>query len=165
MFSKILIPTDGSVLGDIAALEGVEMAAKLGAEAVFIHVGREYAYTGFGNKLSSAHIEQYDAELKANGNKLLKQLEEAADKVGIKYSSVLRVSNHTALTIVSVAEETDCDLIFIGSNGCAGWDDVLIGSVSNKVLATAKIPVLIYRVNEGEVPADLPSFYETPFPA
>ncbi|MEA5097181.1 MAG: universal stress protein, partial [Burkholderiaceae bacterium] len=51
-----------------------------------------------------------------------------------------------------------------GSHGCAGWDHVLTGSVSNKVLATAHVPVLVYRLKEDEVPEGVSHSYELAFP-
>lgn len=145
MFTKILIPTDGSVLGTIAAQEGIKTAAKLGAEVIGINVAREGAGTGVGEVA-------------------LQPLAEAAAEAGVKFTKDQRISNHAALTIVGVARELGCDLIFIGSNGCAGWDHILLGSVSNKVLATAEIPVLVYRVKKEEVPEDTPSYFEYVFP-
>lgn len=162
MFAKILIPTDGSVLGNIAALHGIEMAAKLGAEVIGINVTREYQ-GGFGSNSSSAKAE-FEAEAKAASAKTLQSIADAAAKAGVKFTGMTRTANHTALAIVRAAEELACGLIFIGSHGCAGWDHVLMGSVSNKVLATAKIPVLVYRLKEDEVPNDVSHSYESSFP-
>lgn len=162
MFAKILVPTDGSALGNIAAQEGIKTAAKLGAEVIGINVAREFP-SGFGQK-NSAAAAAYDVEAKSAGAKVLQPLAEAAAKAGVKFTSDVRIANHTALAIAHAADEHKCDLIFIGSHGCAGWDHVLIGSVSNKVLSTAKVPVLIYRCKESEVPADVPHSYEVAFP-
>lgn len=93
MFAKILVPTDGSALGNIAALEGIKTAAKLGAEVIGINVAREFQ-SGFG------------------------QINDAA----------------------VAADEHKCDMIFIGSHGCADWDHVLMGNVSNKVTPLPKSP-------------------------
>ena len=164
MFSKILIPSDGSALGNISALRGIEMAAKHGAEVVCINVLREYQKPGFGSKFNPTQAE-FEAEVKAAGVKVLQALEKAAAMAGVKYTGILRSANHTALAITRAADEYASDLIFIGSHGCAGWDHVLMGSVSNKVLATAKIPVLIYRLKEDEVPDEVPHSYESYFPS
>lgn len=163
MFAKILIPSDGSVLGNIAALEGIKMAAKLGADVVGINVAREYQKPGFG-KMVSPSKEEFEAEAKAASAQVLQTLQGAAAKAGVKFTGITRNANHPAQAIVRAAREMACDMIFIGSNGCAGWDHVLIGSVSNKVLATAHIPVLVYRLKEEEVPEGVSHSYETAFP-
>jgi Universal stress protein UspA and related nucleotide-binding proteins len=158
MFTKIMIPTDGSVLGDIAAAEGIRTAAKLGAEVFFIHVAREYEKSGLGKSISKV---DYEAAVKVAGEKILHPLELLASEMGVKHKSVLGIANHIALAIVREAKEYGCDMIFIGSNGCAGWDHVLMGSVSNKVLASAEVPVLVYRLREHELPADSPNYHES----
>lgn len=158
MFSKIMIPTDGSILGEIAATEGIKMAGKLGAEVFLIHVVREYDKSGAGKSMSKT---EYEEAAKAAGRKVLEPLEQLARKMQVKYKSILGMANHIALAVVREAKEYGCDLIFIGSNGCGGWDHLLVGSVSNKVLASAEIPVLVYRLREDQVPADAPEYYSS----
>ncbi|MCM1128757.1 MAG: universal stress protein [Alistipes senegalensis] len=158
MFSKIMIPTDGSILGDIAATEGIKMAAKLGAEVVIIHIVREYDKAGVSKSMSKA---EYEEAAKVTGRKILQPLEELAQKMKVKYKTILGMANHIALAVVREAKECGCDLIFIGSNGCGGWDHLLVGSVSNKVLASAEIPVLVYRLREDQVPADAPEYHSS----
>ncbi len=164
MFKKILIPSDGSVLGNISALRGIEAAAKMGAEVVGINVMREYQKPGFGKNLSPTR-EEYEAEAKATAANVLKPLQEAAAKARVKLTTLIVSANHPAQAITRAAIENNCDMIFIGSHGCAGWDHVLMGSVSNKVLSTARIPVLVYRLKEDEVPEGVSHSYEIAFPA
>jgi nucleotide-binding universal stress UspA family protein len=45
-----------------------------------------------------------------------------------------------------VAEERGCDLIFMGSHGRSGWGQILLGSVTNKVLSHTTKPVLVHRL-------------------
>ena len=49
--------------------------------------------------------------------------------------------------ILKCAEEKDVDLIVIGSRGLGGFSRTLLGSVSDKVLNAAKVPVLVNKVN------------------
>jgi len=161
MFAKILVPSDGSALGNISALRGIEFAAKVGAEVVAINVTREFQA---GYVKADAAKAEYEAAAKEASNAVLQPLKDAAAKAGVKFTGVNRVANHTALAIVKAASDSACDLIFIGSHGCAGWDHVLMGSVSNKVLATATVPVLVYRLKENEVPEGVSHSYDASFP-
>lgn len=163
MFTKILIPTDGSVLGEMAALEGIRTSAKLGAEVVSIYVAREYQKQGFLSGNTPTQTE-YETEAKKNAVKILEPLEKAAKELGVKYTSEIRISNHIARAIVRTAHDHDCSLIFIGSNGCGGWDSILMGSVSSKVLSIADTPVLVYHLRKDEIPDDTPNYYESVFP-
>jgi nucleotide-binding universal stress UspA family protein len=47
--------------------------------------------------------------------------------------------------ILAVAKKKKCDLIYMASHGRRGLKGVLLGSQAQKVLAGARIPVLIHR--------------------
>ena len=158
MFTKILIPTDGSALGNLSALEGLAMAQKVGAEVVGIYVSRElqnplFDFSEFRAK-NFPTTEEFNASVIAAGDSLMLPLKEAAEKSGVKFSGLTKISNATARTIVETAEENECDLIFMGSHGCAGWGHNLLGSVATKVLSTTQIPTLIYRLKTEPLPAE-----------
>jgi nucleotide-binding universal stress UspA family protein len=58
---------------------------------------------------------------------------------------------HTALSflpyeeIIRAADEYGCDVIFMASHGRRGLSRLLAGSQTQKVLAYAKVPVLVLR--------------------
>lgn len=55
------------------------------------------------------------------------------------------VSGYAAEEIVGAAEEVAADLIVLGTHGRKGIDKILFGSVAEKVIKTAKVPVLSMR--------------------
>ena len=71
----------------------------------------------------------------------LKEFEDMNED-GIKISSVIKEGT-PAKIILEVAEEEGADLIVIGSSGKSGFDRFILGSVSDKVVNTAKCPVLV----------------------
>ena len=44
-------------------------------------------------------------------------------------------------------------MIFMGSQGSAGWASMLLGSVAAKVVALSQMPVTVYKVKKAQVPA------------
>jgi nucleotide-binding universal stress UspA family protein len=156
MFTKILIPTDGSTVGTLSALEGIEMAQKHGAEVVGVFVARELQNSAFDfSDLRPKNFptkEEYNESVNSAGKAIMKPIEDAAKKLGVKFSGITKISNATARTIVQTAEDQDCSLIFMGSHGCAGWGHNLLGSVATKVLSTTQIPTLIYRLKKEPGP-------------
>ena len=58
------------------------------------------------------------------------------------------VSGYAAEEIVNVAEEINADMIVLGTHGRKGIDKILFGSVAEKVIKTAKVPVLSMRPEE-----------------
>ena len=147
MYKKILIPTDGSSLSTAAAHAGVALARHHRAEVVGIFVALEYHYPLYTDMVPPIYLdsEEQKAAVKKAGEMYLKEIEKTAIEAGLKFSSVIAISNAVAQQIVATAEEQHCDLIFMGSHGRSGWSQLLLGSVTSKVLALCQIPVLVYR--------------------
>ncbi|MDL2284354.1 universal stress protein [Oxalobacter sp. OttesenSCG-928-P03] len=156
MFKKILIPTDGSPLANQAALEGITLAKQIGAEVVCIYIARENQNPAFDfsdlpvkNNLSA---DEYKELVATAGNALMLPLREAAEKDNVTFTKLIEISNMPASRIVQTAEENGCDLIFMGSQGSAGWASRLLGSVAAKVVALSEMPVTVYKVKKAQVP-------------
>jgi len=64
----------------------------------------------------------------------------------VRCEAMTAFAESAALKIVEVAAASGCDLIFMGSHGRSGWGHLLLGSVTNKVLSHATIPVLVHRL-------------------
>jgi nucleotide-binding universal stress UspA family protein len=60
---------------------------------------------------------------------------------------VMREAPATAL--LRVAEETDADLVVVGTRGRTGLSRVLLGSVAEAVVRSAGCSVLVVRLHEG----------------
>jgi nucleotide-binding universal stress UspA family protein len=54
-----------------------------------------------------------------------------------------------AEAIIATAEDRKCDLVFMGSHGRRGLSRLLAGSVTQKVLADAHVPVMVMRPQTG----------------
>ena len=73
----------------------------------------------------------------------------SCEQAGLSHRCLTVFSDATAVKIVEVAEQEGCDLIFMGSHGRSGWGQILLGSVTNKVLSHTTKPVLVHRlINE-----------------
>lgn len=147
MFKKVLIPTDGSETSLKAALDGVTFAAENKAEVVGVYVAPEYQYPVYIEMIPPTYpIESdYHELMKKIGMEFLKPIQDAAEAAKINYSNQLVFSDSTANAIVKVAEEQNCDLVFMGSHGKTGLSQLILGSVTAKVLSLCKIPVLVDR--------------------
>jgi nucleotide-binding universal stress UspA family protein len=147
MYQKILIPTDGSSMSTAATRAGVALARELGAEIMCIFVAPEYQYPIYVDMIPPNYPteEDHKASMRKVGEDYLAEIQKAAAEGVPKVSSLIVFSDSPAGQIVEAAEENHCDLIFIGSHGRSGWGQLLLGSVTAKVLATCQIPVLVYR--------------------
>ncbi|OWT75378.1 MULTISPECIES: universal stress protein [unclassified Achromobacter] len=153
MFKKILIPTDGSPLSAQAANAGVCFARSVGAEVVALYVTQPFAATiGFDGMAAAYAItdEDYEKASAEQSSRYLKSVLDRAETAGVKATSRAVSNFNVADGIVQAAEETGCDLIFIGSHGRSGLSRLLLGSVTAKVLSLAHTGVLVYRVKEDK---------------
>jgi nucleotide-binding universal stress UspA family protein len=147
MYTKILIPTDGSHLAETAARSGIEFASMCGAEIIFLYVAPEYQYPVSIEIIPAGYPDEdeYSEASRKTGDSYLAKLRSAAAEARLKATGVTLFSNKPAHKIVEVAREQNCDLIFIGSHGRSGLEQLLLGSVTSKVLSLCDIPVLVYR--------------------
>jgi nucleotide-binding universal stress UspA family protein len=150
MYKKVLIPTDGSDLASAAAQAGIEFARQNGAEVIALYVAPEYQYPVSMEIIPPNYPseEEYEAAMNKTGEGYLAAIRKTATEAGLQYAGVVAFSNRTAQKIVQVAEEKDCDMIFIGSHGRGGLGQLLLGSVTAKVLSMCEIPVLVYRLKK-----------------
>lgn len=150
MYKKILIPTDGSELSAAAARAGIEFAKQNGSEVIALYVAPEYQYPVSMEIIPPNYPseEEYEAAMNKTGEGYLAAIRQAAADAGLNYSGVTAFSNRPAQKIVQVAGEKDCDMIFIGSHGRGGLGQLLLGSVTAKVLSMCEIPVLVYRLKK-----------------
>jgi nucleotide-binding universal stress UspA family protein len=62
---------------------------------------------------------------------------------GVSCDTIQVENEHPYQAIIAAAKDRGCDLIVMSSHGRSGLSGILIGSVTNKVLAHAKRPVLV----------------------
>ena len=149
MYKTILIPNDGSQLSSAAAQAGIEFARQCQADVIGVFVAPEYQYPVSVEIIPPNYPseEEYRATMRKHGEEFLSQMRSAAQAEKLRYRDIVAFSDRTAQKLIEVAEENDCDLIFIGSHGRGGLQQLLLGSVTGKVLRR-QIPVLVYRMKK-----------------
>jgi nucleotide-binding universal stress UspA family protein len=96
------------------------------------------------------HVKQFvsksvvDDYLREISEKELKSAQKILDTAGIKHSMIIK-RGHVAQEIVATANKEKFDLIVMGAKGRGGLLDLLIGSVAQRVLGSAKQPVLLVK--------------------
>jgi nucleotide-binding universal stress UspA family protein len=143
MYKRILISTDGSDKSKLAAEEGIELAKALGAEVVALNVVNEVVVASAVRQLGSDRKE-VEAKLQAAGEKAVSEIKRMGDAAGVKVEMMVR-QGAPANMVIDVARTENADLIIMGSHGESGASKLLIGSVVQKVLYWATIPVLVVR--------------------
>lgn len=150
---KILVPVDGSEV----ALEAVRFAIRLaraGLQSSVVLANVQEPATLY--ELVVAHdpavIEQVSA---AAGAHTLVPAEALLKEAGLDYECEV-ASGDPAHTLIDILENYQCDLVVMGASGMSTLRSALLGSVSNEVLHSAGVPVMIVKAApEPEAELDL----------
>jgi nucleotide-binding universal stress UspA family protein len=147
MFKHILIPTDGSKLSERAAKAGIDLAAALGARVTALYAAPPATPVLYQKLLPVKYIapDAHAALIEKVARQYLGTLERAARSAGVECEALHLTSDFPADAILRTAARRKCDLIFMASHGARGLQALLLGSQTQKVLAHAPIPVLVYR--------------------
>jgi nucleotide-binding universal stress UspA family protein len=147
---KILIPTDGSK----SSLNAVKYAAKLASSLrtkntitlINVHdeAGLLYADQFAGVPNVTINLEDMHDYLLEMSRKELKSAQKILDKANVKHDMIIGIGRVTD-EILAVANKDKYDLIIMGSKGRSAFADLLVGSVAQRVLHSAKQPVLLVK--------------------
>lgn len=148
MYRKILITTDGSAVSRHTACEGVKFAAQMHAEVLALYVAPPYQYPVYIEIIPPAYPseEEYLAQMQRVGQEHQSSILAKCAQLGVPCTGMTAFADSAAQKIVEVADQEACDLIFMGSHGRSGWGQLLLGSVTNKVLSHTAKPVLVHRL-------------------
>jgi nucleotide-binding universal stress UspA family protein len=81
-------------------------------------------------KIAAAHLETIGRELEA---------------AGIAHEMVIVDNEQPWKAILEAASRHGCDAIFMASHGRHGFDALVLGSQTHKVLTHTELPVLVFR--------------------
>jgi nucleotide-binding universal stress UspA family protein len=138
MYTRLLIPVDGSDPSDHAAHVALTMANDLGSSVVFAHV-------------TDAPSDRSQSELpntKTVGESLLRTWQDYAVTKGLDAKTLLKEQTGIAETLLEAAKEEKCEAIILGTHGRTGLPRLLLGSVAERVARMAHVPVLLIRSGE-----------------
>lgn len=147
MYQRILLPTDGSDLARGAAGHGIALAKAFGASVVAVYASPPFE-TPAGFEFVPAPllpVDVYEEGAKAAAKRYLDEIEALAKEAGVPCTTKHLRALSPADAIVACAEGELCDLIVIGSHGRGTVRQLLLGSVTTRVLALCKVPVLVHR--------------------
>ena len=137
---KILAPTDFSDLSKLGIRHALEMARDMSAEVIVYHavdVGGSWKTMRSELRLPRDVIE---TNRKVLGKFLRDHFADCMDLVEVRQMVEFGAPDRN---IVEVAEKENVDLIVMSTHGRTGIDHVILGSVTEKVVARAPCPVLV----------------------
>jgi nucleotide-binding universal stress UspA family protein len=146
-YSHLLVPSDGSDRSQRAVREAVRLAVALGARITVLTVEQQprMPVPGMGERLDGATLATLASAAREESERVLAEALAIAAAAGVA-TTVERISGerpHQA--IVAAADRLACDLIVMASHGRRGFQRMLLGSQTQRVLVQASVPVLVTR--------------------
>ena len=143
MFKKIMVATDGSEASMRTAELAVELArlSRGSITAIYVvdihrlaHLPGYAAFPSFNSKLMELMLRE--------GEQATAEVREMACNADVPYSRIVAKGNPGEEILIR-AYESGSDLLVVGRIGRSGLEKIMLGSVAEKVVRHARIPVLI----------------------
>lgn len=147
MYERILVTTDDSKLSRKATKAAIELAARLGAELIALHVVPRYPVSYFEGAvaLQPREVARVEKEWADRGHAITGKVAEEAAKAGVQARGIIAQSDAVADAILAAVKKHKCDLVVMASHGRRGIARVLLGSETQHVLTHGGVPVLVLR--------------------
>ena len=156
MYDRILVPTDGSEGVERAIEHAVDLAVAHDASLRAVYVVNSSSYGTIPMETSWEGIADV---LRDEGESALERVCTLAEGRGVDVETAL-LDGSPSKEIVRYAEAEHCDLIVMGTHGRGGIDRLLLGSVAERVVRSADVPVLTVRVSGERQDRQEPSIVE-----
>ncbi|HET7564601.1 MAG TPA: universal stress protein [Gemmatimonadaceae bacterium] len=148
-FRDILVPLDGSALAEASLPIAQSLAPLSGARLTLLRIivpRRAIARPAPVTRVSTAYVAAQEAE----ATRYLGAVRERTEANGPCSETAIVVAEQPARAIIEYAVDHDVDLIAMSTHGLGGVKRLMIGSVADKVVRGAPIPVLLARPEQPE---------------
>jgi nucleotide-binding universal stress UspA family protein len=151
LFSKILVPIDGSEPSFHAAHIASNIANKFNSEIIVLYVVVSPSKSEYANLTGLVTPKQIDMIIENAKKQARDWFNRIEDMIKVKNRNI-KVSTKVILTgiavygeIIQYADQENIDLIVIGTRGRSGVKKLLLGSTASGVVTYSECPVLVTR--------------------
>lgn len=147
MFTNLLVPLDGSDLAEAALPAALELAQKFDSQINLIMIVAHLPHEPLGDEDEAHdqildHLRNHQFE---EATKIMENYETNLKKQHEKIDSQVVEGGAIDKAILSTADELGIDAIVMSTHGRGGVSRLLFGSVAEKVIRQANIPVVLIR--------------------
>ncbi|HLJ74914.1 MAG TPA: universal stress protein [Thermoanaerobaculia bacterium] len=138
---RILVATDFSALATAALRYAGNLAAQTGAELIALYADRFEPPMEF----TSREIDDVASAINLSRRRAEEELERCVGQnvPATVHTRVEIVEDNPVPAIIGYAARNGVDLIVVGTHGRGGLQRLLLGSVSERVVAEATVPVIV----------------------
>jgi nucleotide-binding universal stress UspA family protein len=142
---RVLVPLDGSDLGEAALEPAAELAAALGLRLTLVRVVQPAPLLGDGMGLSLPAAEDMVTGLEDEAKVYLEGAAEPLRSRGIEADRLAIVRWSVVDALLELSRAADVAMIALSTHGRGGLKRALLGSVADKLVRAAERPVLVVR--------------------
>lgn len=141
MFTNVLVPVDGSDNSYRALDAALLLTEKLGSSITVVNVIEQVPITHIeSEKLLSELLEAYKKE----NQEILSKCSNIATEKGLSIKTLLLQGN-PASVILDYSKKEKFDLVIMGSRGMGKFKQLILGSVSSKIVHHSPCAILLIR--------------------
>ncbi len=144
----ILVPLDGSALAEQAIAQAVALGGLFDARYTLLQVvSPPFALSAEAMDVPLATYHSEVEQLRRSALEYLDRLAAPLRRQSVRVDTAVVVQSQSAPGILEEAGFLHADLIVMGTHGRGGYQRVALGSVADKVLRGASVPVQMFRAN------------------
>ena len=146
MYKRILLPLDGSPLSEQALPHAIAIAECFQSELVLLRV---FVPLPRPPETAEAALQRAEKSVAVFVHEYLESVAISLKEHGIPVQTIA-IDGRPHFQILQYAETNQVDLIVMCSRGLSGLSRWMIGSVADRVMRGANVPVLLVRAQEKE---------------
>lgn len=157
MWKVLLVPHDFSPCAARALRTAVELATIHGSELALVHVSELPANLPADTLVTPAdgasplRVDDYTTR---GARQRLEVIADPMRREGVAVRTIA-VTGDVANAILALANEVSADALVVGTHGRTGLSHLLLGSVAEKIVRGASVPVVCVRTRAPEATATL----------
>ncbi len=150
---QLLVPLDGSPLAEEALPLAVELARALDLEIALVQVvAPVLPSSDAAFPVPSAYDEDFTASVRDQAQDYLDDLAQGLRDRGLRATAAATIGWNAADALLGLARPEQVALMVTATHGRGGLRRLALGSVADKLVRGAEVPVLVYRPAERRKP-------------
>jgi nucleotide-binding universal stress UspA family protein len=142
MYKKMLVPLDGSLLAEVVLPYARQLAGRMDLDLTLLHVCHNR--NSESQFMCQSYVDHSAELLQAESREVQRRTGAPEESKPVEITSKV-IGGDPAEEILDFAAENDIDLILMASHGYSGIRRWVMGSVADKVLRKAPVPVWLVR--------------------
>jgi nucleotide-binding universal stress UspA family protein len=154
-FAKILVPLDGSALAEAALGPAATMARLWGASLMLVRVVQPVLLVSDpALPLPSSYDEELTEMERVAAHSYLERMAELIRQQGVQASTKTLVGGAIAYDLLDLLQHGHFGLVALATHGRGGIGRLALGSVADKLIRAAEVPVLVVQPSVQPKKAD-----------